>query len=105
MPRAVARSRVRHACRRPTSRLALACAQKKGHLDAAEMFITSAARCADELGDASLLNQVLDSTDSDGNTALHWVARKGAPPHGAAERAHDVAVAQRGVSTSSHRTG
>ena len=51
-------------------------AAKKGNLDVVELLITCGARCAEELGDESLLNQLLDSSDADGNTPLHWAARK-----------------------------
>jgi hypothetical protein len=51
--------------------------QKRGFLDVTELFIVWGARCADEVGDESLLAQVVNSTDADGNSPLHWAARKG----------------------------
>ena len=48
-------------------------AAKKGYADVAEALL--AAGSSGELGDASLPGQVVNSTDADGNTALHWAAR------------------------------
>ena len=52
-------------------------AAKRGFTDVTEALISSGARCADELGDESLLAEIVDTQDADGNSALHWAARKG----------------------------
>ena len=51
-------------------------AAKKGYTDVVEAFIGAGVRSSDELGDQSLLGQIVNSIDADGNTALHWAARK-----------------------------
>ena len=52
-------------------------AAKRGFTDVTEALISSGARCAEELGDESLLAEIVDTQDADGNSALHWAARKG----------------------------